>query len=139
MLRGGRCAARAEKRNFIEGRCDNGPRIVPTRNLWSGSDSAESGRQYRSMQRLANMANRIWGAIVFVQKAATSREIEQCQAQQRRANAAHCVSGRAWTKFLHESAKKIHKSRYLDGVNLAFVAHRTSQLPLALDPRCHLT
>jgi hypothetical protein len=47
------------------------------------------------MQRLANMANRIWGAIVCVQKAATTREIEQRQAEQRRANAAHCVSGQA--------------------------------------------
>jgi hypothetical protein len=58
---------------------------VPTRNLWSGGDSAKSDRQYRCMQRLANVANRIWGAMVLVQKAATAGEIQQRQANQRRA------------------------------------------------------
>jgi hypothetical protein len=38
------------------------------------------------MQRLANMANRVWGAMVFVQKAATARKIQQRQADQRRAD-----------------------------------------------------
>jgi hypothetical protein len=36
------------------------------------------------MQRLANVANRVRPAIVLVQKAATTREIEQRQAQLRR-------------------------------------------------------
>jgi len=34
------------------------------------------------MQRLANVANRIWRAMVLVQKAATAGEIEQRQANQ---------------------------------------------------------
>jgi len=34
------------------------------------------------MQRLANVANRIWGAMVLVQKAAPAGEIQQCQAKQ---------------------------------------------------------
>jgi hypothetical protein len=37
------------------------------------------------MQRLANVANRIWCAMVLVQKAATAGEIEQRQAKQHRA------------------------------------------------------
>jgi hypothetical protein len=53
---------------------------VPTRNFWSGSDSAEGDRQYRGVQRLADMANRVWGAMMFVQQAAATREIEQSQA-----------------------------------------------------------
>ena len=53
---------------------------MPTRNLWGGSDSAEGDGQYRGVQRLADMANRVWGAMVFVQKAAATREIQQRQA-----------------------------------------------------------
>jgi hypothetical protein len=37
------------------------------------------------MQRLANVANRIWCAMVLVQKAAAAGEIEQRQANQHRA------------------------------------------------------
>jgi hypothetical protein len=37
------------------------------------------------MQRLANVANRVWSALMLVQKAATAGEIEQRQAYQRRA------------------------------------------------------
>jgi len=85
VLSGRRCAAGTEKRNFIEGRYNNGPRIAPTRNLWSGGDTAKSDRQYRCMQRLANVANRIGSAMVLVQKAATAGEIQQRQANQRRA------------------------------------------------------
>ena len=84
VLSGGRRAARAENGKFIEGRYNNGPRIVPTRNLWSGGDTAKSYRQYRCMQRLADMANRIWGAMVLVQKAAAAGEIQQRQANQQR-------------------------------------------------------
>jgi hypothetical protein len=82
VLSGGRCAARAEKRNFIGRSLKNRPRIVPTRNLWSGGYSAKSDRQYRCMQRLANVANRVWGAMVLVQKAAPAGEIQQRQANQ---------------------------------------------------------
>jgi len=71
---------------------------VPTRNLWCGSDSAEGNGQYRGMQRLADMANRFWGAMVFVQKAATTREIEQHQAQQRSANPSQSHSARVFAR-----------------------------------------
>jgi hypothetical protein len=37
------------------------------------------------MQRLANVANRIWGAMVLVQETTTASEIEQRQAYQCRA------------------------------------------------------
>jgi hypothetical protein len=69
---------------------------VPTRNLWCGSDSAEGDGQYRGMQRLADMANRVWPAIVLVQKAATTREIEQRQAQQPSANPPQSQSARVF-------------------------------------------
>src|SRR5260370_14500640 len=52
VLSGGRCAARTKKRNFIGCSLKNRPRIVPTRNLRSGGDTAKSDCQYRSMQRL---------------------------------------------------------------------------------------
>src|SRR6266404_2788940 len=97
-LSGWWCATRPENRKFIDGRYNNGPRIVPTRNLWSGSDSAESGRQYRGMQRLADVANRVWPAIVLVQKAATTREIKQRQAQQRSANPPQSHSARVFAR-----------------------------------------
>ena|SRR5438445_10384633 len=80
VLSGGRCAARAEQRNFIKRSRKNGPRIMPTGNLRSGSDSAERDRQRRSMQRLADMANCIRGAVVMVQEAAATGEIQKCEA-----------------------------------------------------------
>jgi hypothetical protein len=45
------------------------------------------------MQRLANVANRVRRAMVFVQKAAAACEIEQRQAQQQSANLppSHCA------------------------------------------------
>jgi hypothetical protein len=101
VLSGGRCAAGTEKRNFIEGRADDGPRIVPTRNLRSGGDSAKSDGQRRTMQRLANVANRIWGAMVLVQKAATASEIEQRQAYQCRAGLPPWRFAGVFTKTRH--------------------------------------
>jgi chorismate-pyruvate lyase len=50
------------------------------------------------MQRLANMANRVWGAMVFVQKAAAAREIEQRQAQQQSANLPQSHSARVFAR-----------------------------------------
>ena len=80
LLSGGRRAARTQQRNFIKRRRQYGSRIMPTGNLGSGCDSAECDRQRRSMQRLADMANRVWAAIVIVQEAAATGEVEQCQA-----------------------------------------------------------
>ena len=74
---------------------------MPTRNLWSGSDSAEGDGQNRGVQRLADMANRVWGAMVFVQKAAATREIEQRQAEQRRADASQFRCSGFWPPALH--------------------------------------
>jgi len=53
---------------------------MPTGNLWSGGDSAEGDCQYRGMQRLANMANRVRGATVVMQERAATRKIQQHQA-----------------------------------------------------------
>ena len=53
---------------------------MPTGNFRGGSDSTEGDGQYRGVQRLADMTNRIRSAMVFVQKAATACEVEQRQA-----------------------------------------------------------
>ena len=108
VLSGGRCAARAEQRNFIKRSRKNGARIVPTRNLWSGGDPGKRDPQRGSMQRLANVANGIRSAIVMVQKAATTRKIQQRQANQRCANPAQFFSGQTCTEFSHISVIKIH-------------------------------
>jgi hypothetical protein len=65
----------------------NGPVIVPAGNLWSGSDSAETCRKCRRMQRLADVANRVRAALVLVQQASAGRKKEQGQANQRCADA----------------------------------------------------
>jgi hypothetical protein len=101
VLSGGRCAARAKKRNFIQRSRKHRPRIVPAGNLGSGSNSAEKYRQRRSMQRLANVANRVRPAIVLVQQAAATRKIEQRQAQQGRAYAPKSLAARACAKQIH--------------------------------------
>src|SRR5437867_8359433 len=79
VLNGGRCAAGAEKRGLVECSRKNGARIVPSGNLRSGGNSAEGDRQRRSMQRLANMANRLRSAVMLVYKAAAARKVEQRQ------------------------------------------------------------
>ncbi len=82
-----RCATGAEERELVQYSRKNGARIVPAGNLRSGGNSAESDRQRRSVQRLANMANRVRSAVMLVQQAAAARKVEKRQADQRRADA----------------------------------------------------
>jgi len=86
FLNAGRRAAGTQKRDFIESCRENDTRIVPTGNLRGGSDSTERYRQCRSMQSLANMTNRVRTAVVLVEQAAATSEIQQREANQRRAN-----------------------------------------------------
>src|SRR6266851_6524654 len=76
VLSGGWCAACAVKRKFLGDCGENGPQIVPARNLWSGCDSAKRHCQCRSMQRLANMASGVRAEIVLVQKTSAAGEVE---------------------------------------------------------------
>ena len=65
-LKGGRCAARVLQRKFVKVGGKQGPRVMPTRYLRSRSDPAKRNRQRRSMQRLANVANRLRPAMMLM-------------------------------------------------------------------------
>jgi hypothetical protein len=54
---------------------------------------------------LTNMANSVWRAIVVVQEAATTGEIQHCQANQGRANPAQSGARQSWTQLLHLSIR----------------------------------
>jgi hypothetical protein len=101
VLSGGRCSSGAKNRELVKRDLKNRTRIVPAGNLGSGSDTAENNRERGRMQRLANMANGIRGAMVLVQETAAAGKIQQRQANQRRADAPQRRSRRSWTKLLH--------------------------------------
>lgn len=121
VLSGGRCAAGAVKREFLDDVGKNGPRIVPTRNLRSGCDSAERRGQRRSVQRLANMASGVRTPIVLVQKASAAGEVEQCQTEQRRADRSQTVQLRVFVSR-HHTIQLTPVSGTLDAQNGLLVA-----------------
>ena len=82
------------QRNFIERGGLNCAGIVPAGNFGRCDHHACGSRQRRSMQRLANMANRVLSGAVLVQEAATRGEIEQREADEQSAIAAQCVPTR---------------------------------------------
>lgn len=73
-----------EDRESIERRDDYGLRSVPAGNLRSGCHPAESCAESGSMQRLADVANRLMSALVLVQKTAAGGEVEQRETDQHR-------------------------------------------------------
>jgi hypothetical protein len=83
------------QRNFIERGGLNCAGIVPAGNFGSCDQHTCRSRQRRSMQRLANMANRVLPRAVLVQEAATRGEIEQRETEEQGAIAAQCVQTRA--------------------------------------------
>jgi len=132
LLSGGRSAAGAEQRNFIKRSRKDGPRIMPTGNLRSGSDSAECDRQRRSMQRLTDMADGIGSAGVMVPEAATTREIQQRQANQRRACTSQRGSGRFSTRLFHVPVR-LHQPRLLRRPKPHFRCASGNTISMALD------
>jgi len=83
------------QRNFIQPGGLNCSGIVPAGNFGRCDHHTCGSRQRRSMQRLANMANRVLSGAVLVQEAATRGEIEQREADDQGAIAAQCVLTRA--------------------------------------------
>jgi hypothetical protein len=83
------------QRNFIQRGGLNCAGIVPAGNFGRCDHHTCGNRQRRSMQGLANMANRVLSGAVLVQEAATRGEIEQRKADEQGAIAAQCVLTRA--------------------------------------------
>jgi hypothetical protein len=98
---------------------------MPTGNLRSGSNSAERYCERWSVKRLANVANRVRPAIVLVQQAAAAREVQQRQADKRRANAPICYCA-ARRRSSEDEPLRIHKATLqlstLDGRESKLVA-----------------
>jgi len=70
------------QRNFIESGGLNRAGIVPAGHFGCCDNHTREGHKRRSMQRLADMANRILSGSVLVQGTAACGEIEQREADQ---------------------------------------------------------
>src|SRR5216683_4056 len=139
VLRGGRCAAGSKYRNFIKGSSNDRPRIVPTGNLRSGSNSAERRDQRRRVQRLADMASVVRSAIVLVQEAAAAGEIQQRQAQHHCGKSPQALSGQHLVPSLISGTSAYTPTRYLDAATRIFVALFATLPASVLDPTGDIT